>query len=90
VARYGGEEIVVILPNTISRDAIQVGSDINAVIARQSNKLLGFQITVSIGVATYPNDGTTLKQLLINADKALYRAKDAGRNRVWKFDEERD
>ncbi|MGB3480202.1 MAG: GGDEF domain-containing protein [bacterium] len=90
VARYGGEEIVVILPNTISRDALQVGSDINAVIARQSNKLLGFQITVSVGVATYPNDGTTLKQVLINADKALYRAKDTGRNRVWKFDEARD
>ena len=87
VARYGGEEIVVILPKTISQDALQVARDINAIIARQSQHLLGFQLTVSIGVATFPDDGSTLKQIIKSADRALYRAKDAGRNRVWKFDE---
>jgi diguanylate cyclase (GGDEF)-like protein len=51
---------------------------------------LGFRLTVSIGVATFPNDGATLKQVLGNADSAMYEAKDAGRNRVWKFDEKRD
>lgn len=90
VARYGGEEIVVILPKTASCDAIQVARDINTIIAQQSTSLLGFQLTVSIGVATYPNDGTDLKQILKNADRALYLAKDNGRNRVWKFDEKRD
>ncbi len=90
VARYGGEEIVVILPNTISRDAIQVARDINAIISKRSESLLGFRITVSIGVATFPKDGVTLKQVLGNADSAMYEAKDAGRNRVWKFDEKRD
>ena len=90
VARYGGEEIVVILPNTISRDAIQVAREINVIISKESESLLGFRITVSIGVATFPNDGATLKQLIGNADRAMYQAKDAGRNRVWKFDEERN
>jgi diguanylate cyclase (GGDEF)-like protein len=90
VARYGGEEIVVILPKTISRDAIQVAHDINAIIARQSKHFLGFKLTVSIGVSTFPDDGLSLKQIIKSADLALYQAKDAGRNRVWKFDEKRD
>lgn len=90
VARYGGEEIVVILPKTTSRDAIKVARDINTIIARQSKHLLDFQITVSIGVATYPDDGSNLKQIIKCADRALYQAKDNGRNMVWKFDEKRN
>lgn len=90
VARYGGEEIVVILPNTTSRDAVSVAQEINNIVAKQTKKLLGIRITVSIGVATYPDDGTTLKGLLERADKALYQAKKSGRNRVCKFDEARD
>ncbi len=90
VARYGGEEIVVILPNTTSRDAVSVAQEINNIVAKQTIKLLGIRITVSIGVATYPDDGITLKSLLERADKALYQAKKSGRNRVCKFDEARD
>lgn len=90
VARYGGEEIVVILPNTTSRDAVSVAQEINNIVAKQTIKLLGIRITVSIGVATYPDEGTTLKSLLERADKALYQAKKSGRNRVCKFDEARD
>jgi len=90
VARYGGEEIVVILPNTISRDAVSVSREINNIVAKQTKKLLGIRITVSIGVATYPGDGENLKKILENADKALYQAKKSGRNRVFKFDETRD
>jgi diguanylate cyclase (GGDEF)-like protein len=90
VARYGGEEIVVILPNTTSRDAVSVAQEINNIVAKQTKKILGIKITVSIGVATYPDDGTTLKGLLERADKALYQAKKSGRNRVCKFDEARD
>jgi len=87
VARYGGEEIVVILPNTISRDAVRVGSEINSIIAQQTKKLLKIKITVSVGVATYPDDGTTLNKILEGADKALYKAKRTGRNKVCKFDD---
>lgn len=90
VARYGGEEIVVILPNTTSRDAVSVAQEIINIVAKQTKKLLGIRITVSIGVATYPGDGENLKKILESADKALYQAKKSGRNRVFKFDETRD
>jgi len=90
VARYGGEEIVVILPNTTSRDAVSVAQEIINIVAKQTKKLLGIRITVSIGVATYPGDGENLKKILGSADKALYQAKKSGRNRVFKFDETRD
>ncbi len=87
VARYGGEEIVVILPDTFPDDALKVGSEINSIIAQQTKKILNVRITVSVGVATYPDDGSTLKKILENADKALYKAKRTGRNKVCKFDD---
>jgi diguanylate cyclase (GGDEF)-like protein len=90
VARYGGEEIVVILPKTVSRDAFQVARDINAIISRQTKNVLGFQVTVSIGVATYPEDGSNLKKIVKHADQALYEAKKTGRDRVCKFNDKRD
>ncbi len=90
VARYGGEEIVVILPNTNSIDAEKVGSEIRKIIEKETIKLLGFKITVSIGIATFPEDGDTLKTIIENADKALYRAKRSGRNRVCKYNEKVD
>lgn len=89
VARYGGEEIVVVLPSTISPDAVQVGVDINRIIGEQSEKLLNIKITVSVGVATYPDCGNTLQKVVECADKALYQAKRAGRNRVVNYDETR-
>lgn len=90
VARYGGEEIVVILPNTVSHDAVNVASDIRKIIAQQTKNVMGFRVTVSVGIATYPAHGNTLKKLLDNADKALYSAKREGRNRVCTYNAERD
>jgi diguanylate cyclase (GGDEF)-like protein len=89
VARYGGEELVVILPDTLSQDALQVGKDINTIVASQTPRLLGMKLTVSIGVATFPNDGATLRQIIEHADDALYHAKRAGRDRVCTYDEAR-
>jgi diguanylate cyclase (GGDEF)-like protein len=89
VARYGGEEIVVILPETAAPDALKVGKDINKIIARQTKHILNIKITVSIGVATFPDDGTTLKAIMGLADKALYQAKRGGRNMVLQYDEKR-
>ncbi len=82
VSRYGGEEIVVLLSDTSTDDAITVANDINRVVRQQSKHIVGIMLTVSIGVAAYPEHGTTLKEVLAHADKALYRAKEAGRNRV--------
>ncbi len=85
VARWGGEEFVVILPSTIGHAAKALAEKI-----RKSIEALSFQeqvpgldgITVSIGTAAYPDDGTTEELLLKSADLALYRAKQRGRNRV--------
>jgi diguanylate cyclase (GGDEF)-like protein len=90
VARYGGEEIVIILPYTGSQDAIQVAKNVNRIVENKTVVLLGIRVTVSIGVATYPGAGDTMTDILENADKALYKAKKSGRNRVINYHETGD
>ena len=83
-ARYGGEEFALLLPNRDSKAAGRIAESIRAEI--EGTKLvlrrIEHSITVSLGVATYPQDGTDAAQLLKAADKYLYQAKDRGRNRV--------
>lgn len=86
VARFGGEEFVVILPNTENAGAMQVAEEISE--ALRSRRLehicneLGI-VTISIGCATLvPKFARHPSDLIELADKALYRAKEAGRNRV--------
>ncbi|RLJ69761.1 diguanylate cyclase (GGDEF)-like protein [Hydrogenivirga caldilitoris] len=87
VARYGGEEFVVVLPETNLRDALKVAERIrkdieNLAIAHPGSKVSKF-VTVSIGVACLVPTNNLKKEALIRmADKALYRAKEKGRNRV--------
>lgn len=85
-ARYGGEEFAVILPNTALTGALALAETIRKTIAskrvmiRGSNQELG-GITLSLGVARFdPED--TAETLLRRAGKALYAAKEQGRNRV--------
>jgi diguanylate cyclase (GGDEF)-like protein len=85
VARYGGEEIVVILPNTTASDAVKIGEEIRQIIATQTEERLGIAVTVSVGVASYPEDGVSLDSILEKADQALYQAKQGGRNRVCRY-----
>jgi diguanylate cyclase (GGDEF)-like protein len=86
VARYGGEEFVVILPQTDEEDALVIASRIRETVEKNnfadSQGYREIRITVSIGVATYPDGVHSLDQLLENVDKALYRAKADGRNLV--------
>jgi diguanylate cyclase (GGDEF)-like protein len=82
VARYGGEEIVVILPNTVVADAVKIGEEVRQIVATQTEERLGIAVTVSVGVASYPEDGVSLDSILEKADRALYHAKQTGRNRV--------
>jgi len=90
-ARYGGEEIAMILPRTDMLNAYNVGERIRAAIAEQRvttdsepPKVLG--VTASFGIASYPETkAASGEDLVRRADRALYRAKKTGKNRVELF-----
>ena len=83
-ARYGGDEFVVLLPETPSQGAADVAERIRDSMAAKPLVYDGKSIrsTVSIGVASFPEDGHTMDALVARADRALYKAKHAGRNCV--------
>jgi diguanylate cyclase (GGDEF)-like protein len=80
VARYGGEELVLILPLTPKDSALLVAEKLRGAI--ENAAFPEGRLTISLGVATYPKDGTSSPDLIKAADDALYQAKQAGRNRV--------
>ncbi|HEX5732726.1 MAG TPA: sensor domain-containing diguanylate cyclase [Blastocatellia bacterium] len=80
-ARYGGEEFVVILPQCDREGAIMVAERLRESIASTPAQKIG-QVTASIGVATYPSSARSKEELVEMADRAMYLAKAAGRNRV--------
>ncbi len=85
VARYGGEEFCVILVDTPKFTAAKVADRVRErVVAHDFSDTLPKHnpITVSFGVATFPEDGSDAEGLVRAADTALYAAKRAGRNRV--------
>ena len=79
-ARYGGEEFVVLLPETEAAGATETARRIQARLA--GDELVGGKLTLSVGVAQFPEDGESPDDLLAGADAALYQAKREGRNRV--------
>lgn len=90
VGRFGGEEFVVIAPGTWSEDARVLGERLRT----QVEKLVlagidtePFEITISIGIAGFPEHAESLQLIMERADEALYRSKEYGRNRVtlWHF-----
>jgi diguanylate cyclase (GGDEF)-like protein len=81
VARYGGEEFTVVLPETPREGAVVVAEKIRRTIA-DSPLREGLEATVSVGVASRPDDGVEPGSLLQAADRALYEAKRGGRDRV--------
>ena len=86
-ARYGGDEFIVLLPETPAKGAMEVAERIRLRIAGTPLETHGKSIatSVSIGVAVYPEDGATLDALAAHADGALYAAKQDGRNRAVRF-----
>lgn len=83
LGRFGGEELVLLLPNTALEHAVPVLERVRQeVAAMQVGDLKGRQVTVSIGVAELADSDQSVGDLLARADAALYRAKEAGRNRV--------
>jgi diguanylate cyclase (GGDEF)-like protein len=84
VARYGGEEFAVLLEDTDAQGALLLCERARAEIARQQfgSDSGTFQVTMSFGVAVYPEDAADKAAVIARADQALYRAKREGRNRV--------
>jgi diguanylate cyclase (GGDEF)-like protein/putative nucleotidyltransferase with HDIG domain len=80
--RYGGDEVVVILPQTARNDAYVVAERVREQIAGEMEKK-AITVTCSIGLASYPTDGVIAGELVDVADSALYYAKRAGGNRVY-------
>jgi diguanylate cyclase (GGDEF)-like protein len=83
-ARYGGEEFVIMLPQIGPDGGVQAAERIRSTVAEQkfAGKNKPIQVTVSVGVASYPQNGGDPESIIRQADSALYQAKKLGRNRV--------
>jgi diguanylate cyclase (GGDEF)-like protein len=86
VARYGGEEFVIILPDLNKKAAIALGEKLRKIVEKATfpelGKKLKKNLTISVGVATFPADTDKINQILLLADEAMYEAKQAGKNCV--------
>ncbi len=83
LGRWGGEEFVVILPETGTEDALIVAERVRAAIAVHTFQMGGgLRLTCSLGVAAYPADAQEREELVVASDRAMYGAKMLGRNQV--------
>jgi len=86
VARYGGEEFSIVMPNTSKENtrlfSERLRSDIESAFADDSALDPAHRLTISCGIATYPEDATHKGELISRADIALYEAKSSGKNRT--------
>ncbi len=82
IGRYGGEEFIAIINNSDSKTGLKVAERLRKRVEQEN--LLGRDgnLTISIGMSTYPKDGKHFAELVENADKALYHSKRNGRNQV--------
>jgi diguanylate cyclase (GGDEF)-like protein len=82
-ARFGGDEFVAIFPQTSKPDAIQITNRLKENIEKSlQQELLEMTLTVSMGLTTYPDDASSIGELLEKTDQALYIAKKGGGNKV--------
>ena len=84
--RYGGEEMSIILPNSSKDSSLTTAEKICKRVAsnkfKLNNTVIEENVTISLGVATYPDDGETASEIIEAADKRLYQSKHNGRNQV--------
>ena len=88
IGRYGGEEFVMLLPDTSLEGAVIMAERLRKKVAKYKFCKGKIHLTISGGIATFPEDGATYNQLIEKADINLYRAKRAGRNRVCYYEPE--
>ena len=89
IFRYGGEEILIFLNRTSNKDALKRIETIRQGISKlaiTSESGVVFSVTASFGISEYPTDGGNIGDLIKKADKALYLAKESGRNRAIVYD----
>lgn len=79
LGRYGGDEFIIVLPTLSENEAMFVAERFR----KKVNDISNPKFTVSIGIATYPYDGQTVKELISAADKGLYKAKSSGKNSIF-------
>lgn len=91
IGRYGGEEFVLLLVETGSEQAAAIAQRLRQLVEAHAIRAYDEVLTqtISIGLASFPEDGQTLEELVERADQALYAAKRAGRNRVVKWFKEK-
>jgi len=86
VARYGGEEFIVMMPNVSTDDALEYAEYLRITVANhpfphRETQPSGF-LSISGGIACFPNHGRSIQEVVRLADIALYKAKESGRNRI--------
>jgi len=79
VYRYGGEEITLILMDCDKKNALKMAEKIRLEISRLDHQAYP-QITVSLGISSYPDDGQYIHEVIVASDKALLKAKQSGKN----------
>lgn len=87
LGRWGGEEFLIICPETNKYEAVQLATDINIAVRNHKFKTYPKKITISIGVATFNENIQKVEALVSRADKALYEAKNQGRDRIVAYNE---
>jgi diguanylate cyclase (GGDEF)-like protein len=87
-ARYGGDEFILLLPETAAVGACELAERIRRSVADKGMEARGMRIpiSVSIGVAAFPEHGSDLRSIMNKSDQAMYLSKKTGRNRVTVFD----
>ena len=87
IGRYGGEEFIMFLPETGSDSAFILADRLRNGVAQLEVGNLP-PVTISLGIATFPEDGKSIEELVQKADAALYAAKENGRNQVVIYNED--
>ena len=86
LCRYGGEEFIIILPNTVEREAHRIAErireEVEAAEFGGGDGMPKLKVTVSVGVSSFPENGLTESELINAVDQAMYRAKGSGKNTV--------